>query len=125
MNANTGATLWTYAVADEFCVTTPAVANGMVYFGCYREDDYDGNNGIYAFDAAAGVLRWHVGTGSTSPLTVANGILYFGESFGGAYAQLTALNATSGALLWKYGAGFGSEYASGSQRHRNVLRLQR
>jgi eukaryotic-like serine/threonine-protein kinase len=69
--------------------SSPAVANGVVYFG---------SNDVYALDASTGALLWSYAMGgwvSSSP-AVANGVVYAVGFLGNLYA----LNATTGALLW-------------------------
>jgi outer membrane protein assembly factor BamB len=101
-------------------VSSPAVADGGVFF-----ESYDGN--FYALDAAAGTLRWKFVTGGERrfaakhlhgmlPVTetmpdpfdfylsspaISNGVVYFGSGDGNVYA----LDATSGALKWKFATG--------------------
>ncbi len=73
--------------------SSPAVANGVVYFG---SQDYK----LYALDAESGAKRWEYKTGSwveSSP-TIASGIVYFGSNDG----QLYALDARSGEKLWDF-----------------------
>ena len=68
------------------------VANGLAYTGDYV------NGSMYALDASTGGLRWLYPNGpvpGTSP-AVANGLVYFGD-----YGYLYALNAGTGALIWK------------------------
>jgi outer membrane protein assembly factor BamB len=58
-NASTGAFLWrvTNASANLYLVSSPTVANGIVYFG----GDVDGK--MYAFNATTGALLWTYTTG--------------------------------------------------------------
>ena len=74
-------------------VSSPALANGMVYFG--SSDHF-----LYALDTASGALRWKFQTGSrvASSPAVAAGRVYFGSYDGNFYA----LDAASGKLLWKF-----------------------
>ena len=67
--------------------TGPAVVRGMVYV--HSED------GLYAADAATGVVRWRVATRGlpTSP-AVAHGVVYSAAS------ALEARNARTGQLIW-------------------------
>jgi eukaryotic-like serine/threonine-protein kinase len=100
--------------------SSPAVAAGIIYFA-----SYDGN--FYAVDAVTGKLRWkfaisgerrYAGThlhgmlpaGEAMPdpydvylssPVVWNGMVYFGSGDGNVYA----LNATSGAIQWKFHTG--------------------
>ena len=61
--------------------------------------------------------------GQTNPLfpAVANGTVYVGS----ADNKLYALNASTGALLWKYAAGGGITFVAGNRQRRRVRRLSR
>jgi outer membrane protein assembly factor BamB len=78
---------------NGYVVSSPALADGVVYFG-----STDGT--LYAVDRDAGTLKWKAATGSrvVSSPAVANGIVYFGSYDGKFYA----LDATSGKLKWKF-----------------------
>ena len=102
LNAQTGALLWRYKVADCCIYSSPAVANGVVYVGGYN--NHDQPNGLYALNAATGAFLWTytpVWGGVVSSPVVANGIVYVGADDGNLYA----LNASTGSLLWKYPTG--------------------
>jgi outer membrane protein assembly factor BamB len=70
--------------------STPAVVDGVVYFG-----SYDGN--LYAVDAATGTLTWKFQTAGeiTSSPAVAEGIVYVNNDTG-----LYALDAHKGVQKW-------------------------
>jgi len=92
LNAKTGALLWSYATGG-FVLSSPALANGVVYVG---SDDYN----VYALNAKTGAKLWSYATGSyvdSSP-TVANGVVYVGSRDYNVYG----LNASTGAKLWSY-----------------------
>ena len=100
---------WTFeAVADAY--SSPAVVNGVVYFGGIDEDFGTGAHGevgvkdvhLYAVDAQTGQERWRFATeGSVfSSPAVADDIVYFGSADAGFYA----VGAASGAQLWRFGA---------------------
>ena len=77
-------------------VTTPALVDGVVYFG---SKDYH----LYALDAATGELRWRYNAGGRvyiSPL-VDEGVLSFASDDG----YMHVLDASSGALRWRARAG--------------------
>ena len=119
VDAESGALKWKFETKSRV-PSTPAVSGKMVYFAAY-----DGN--FYALDAATGTVRWKVQTGGerrfagkhlhgTQPVAetmpdpfdsflsspaVANGMVYFGSGDGNIYS----LNATSGALNWKFKTG--------------------
>ncbi|ADQ69280.1 WD40-like repeat protein [Halogeometricum borinquense DSM 11551] len=74
--------------------SSPVVADGMLYVGCY-----DGN--LYAMSSETGNLQWRYQTGDRidgSP-AVANGMVYFGSFDRNIYA----LDAKTGEERWIYG----------------------
>jgi outer membrane protein assembly factor BamB len=74
-------------------ISTPAVADGTVYFG-------SADHNVYAVDEHSGALRWKFATHgrvNSSPAIV-GGRLYLGSYDGNFYA----LDAASGKLLWKF-----------------------
>jgi uncharacterized repeat protein (TIGR01451 family) len=76
--------------------SSPAVANGVVYFGSLDRN-------VYALNASTGAKLWTFATGadvSSSP-AVANGVVYFDSVDFNVYA----LNASTGAKLWSYNTG--------------------
>ncbi len=96
LNAATGALIWKHPTTVSGVDSSPAVVNGVVYVS-----GEDGN--FYALDAGTGTQLWEyetTGQGIFSSPAVANGVVYFGgnSSIGGVWA----LNATTGAFLWKY-----------------------
>ena len=119
LDAKTGAVKWKFAtegerrfeakglhglqpknqtIADPFDVflSSPVVANGIVYFG-------SGDGNVYALDAAAGDLRWKFKTGDVvhaSPALV-DGVLFFGSWDSYFYA----VDAATGKDKWHFHAG--------------------
>jgi glucose dehydrogenase len=97
-NAFSGALVWKYKTTG-FPLYAAAVAKGILYVGA----DY-----LYALNASNGTLLWKsdfiLGSGAaeTSPV-VANGVVYTG----GSGYDLVALDAGTGALLWKYTTSYG------------------
>jgi outer membrane protein assembly factor BamB len=85
---------WSYPTGkDNAVVSSPAVVNGVVYFGA---TDYDGN--LYALKASTGAKLWSYITSkvvASSP-AVANGVVYVGSYDDFVYA----VNARTGAGLW-------------------------
>jgi outer membrane protein assembly factor BamB len=74
-------------------ISSPAVVNGVVYFG---SNDFN----VYALNASTGAKLWSYTTGNvveTSP-AVADGVVYIGSDDGNLYA----LNASMGSLLWSF-----------------------
>jgi outer membrane protein assembly factor BamB len=62
-------------------ISSPAVANGVVYVGSY-------DNNVYALDASTGAKLWSYTTGNAigSSPTVANGVVYVGSGDNNLYA---------------------------------------
>jgi eukaryotic-like serine/threonine-protein kinase len=119
IDAASGTLKWKFAT-QSWVASSPAVQSGVVYF-----ESYDSN--FYAVDAATGQLKWKFQTGGekryagkhlhhlepaaetmpdpwdfylSSP-SIWNGAVYFGSRDGNIYA----LNANSGALIWKFHTG--------------------
>jgi len=93
-----GAIPRTELMADPFDVflSSPTVANGIVYFG-------SGDHNVYALDVVTGTLKWKFRTGDVvhaSPAVV-NKVVYIGSWDRNMYA----LDATSGNKLWLYQTG--------------------
>jgi outer membrane protein assembly factor BamB len=95
----TNHTLWTYTTGG-LVDSSPAIVNGIVYVGggVYSYSYY----GLYALNAATGVLVWNytTGWGGLDSPAVANGIVYVGGCH-----HFYALNATTGAQVWNYTPG--------------------
>ena len=118
-NAQTGALKWKFAtdgerrfeakglhgmqpknqtIADPFDIflSSPVVANGVVYFG-------SGDGNLYALDSATGDLRWKFKTGDVvhaSP-ALADGVLFFGSWDSYFYA----VDAATGKEKWRFHGG--------------------
>ncbi len=111
LNASTGALLWSYP-GGIWMNGSPTVVDGVVYLG----SDSDGED-VFALDASTGALIWSYSTGGgvNGAPAVVNGVVYVGY---GAICMLpghfrrpactnygvSALNASTGALLWNYTA---------------------
>ena len=85
-------------IADAFDVflSSPVVANAVVYFG-------SGDGHVYALDAKSGELRWKFATGDVvhaSP-AYADGVVYFGSWD----SWLYAVDAQTGAQKWRFHGG--------------------
>ncbi len=79
-------TLWTYTTGDAI-KTSPAVADGLVYFG--SDDGY-----VYALNAASGSLVWKYNTYGpvqSSPAVV-DGVVYIGGCHGHAVLRVKCLH---------------------------------
>jgi outer membrane protein assembly factor BamB len=80
----------------DFYLSSPAVANGIVYFG-------SGDGNVYALDAAAGTVKWTLQTGDVvhaSP-ALAEGLLFIGSWD----TYFYALDAATGAEKWRFKTG--------------------
>jgi outer membrane protein assembly factor BamB len=101
-DASTGEQLWRYTLTDggHGVASTPAVANGVVYFATFVDTV------VYALDAKTGAKLWSFNAGVSSPptdITVADGVVYVGGgSISDQVGALYALDANTGALLWSY-----------------------
>ena len=87
-----GQVQWTFSASGPI-YSSPAVVDGVVYFG-----SRDGK--MYALNAASGSELWEYQTGSwvdSSP-TVTGGIVYFGSHDGNLYA----LDARTGRKIWSF-----------------------
>jgi outer membrane protein assembly factor BamB len=95
LNANTGATLWSYQPDIGGTWGEAAVgANGVVYAG-FDDGPWGMVGGIYALDPRTGFPLWRYPLGAAISPTVANGTLYFGEA-----NYVFALDAATGVLKW-------------------------
>ena len=82
--------------AWDIFTSSPAVANGRVYFG-------SGDGNVYAVDAQTGVLQWKFPTRDVvhSSPAVANNIVYIGSWD----SNLYAIDADTGQEKWSFKAG--------------------
>jgi parallel beta-helix repeat protein len=96
IDAATGAKLWNFSTGYMNLVcSSPAVVNGVVYFG---SDDRQ----VYALNAVTGEKIWNYTTGAfteSSPAVV-NGVVYIGANNNILYS----LNASTGAKIWSFAA---------------------
>jgi outer membrane protein assembly factor BamB len=88
----------TQALPDpfDFFLSSPAVWNGLVYFG-------SGDGHVYAVDAATGTQKWTFRTGDVvhaSP-AIADGLLFIGSWD----TYIYALDAATGAERWRFKTG--------------------
>jgi outer membrane protein assembly factor BamB len=97
--------LWKYK-AGSGIESSPAVVDGVVYFGSL----FNGRNGfVNALNATTGSKIWQFATdsGVESSPAVVDGVVYIG-SYGG---DVYALDASNGAEIWSFNAG-GSVFPS-------------
>jgi uncharacterized repeat protein (TIGR01451 family) len=84
--------IWKDDVINSSIVSSPAVVNGVVYFGAGSD--------VFALNASTGAKLWSYPTGGgvdSSPAVV-NGVVYVGSFDKNIYA----LNASTGAKLWSF-----------------------
>lgn len=84
--------IWKFKCEDELR-SSPYVANGMVYIGCY-------DTNLYALDAVRGEFRWKYATegGISSSPAVWQDLVVVGSEDGGVYA----VDSRRGALRWQF-----------------------
>lgn len=79
VDANTGTEVWSYWAGSYEIRSSPAIAQGLVYFIDHNLDRFNGK--VYCLDAASGAVVWSYVTGSeggwSSP-AVAKGIVFVG-----------------------------------------------
>ena len=96
LDAATGTKIWNYSTGYlNLIISSPAVANGMVYFGSNARE-------VLAIDAVSGEKIWNfstLGLTESSPAVV-NGVVYIGCND----CNLYALNASTGAKIWSFAA---------------------
>jgi outer membrane protein assembly factor BamB len=85
---------WSFSTGRA--VSSPTVANGVVYVGSVDDK-------LYALDAATGITKWSYTTRDyiNSSAAVANGVVYIGSWDRWVYA----LDADTGAVRWMYPTG--------------------
>jgi outer membrane protein assembly factor BamB len=99
INLATGETMWKVETDDSSQL--PALANGLVYFGSGKH--------LYAVDAERGEEKWRATTKAnlSTPPTIADGVVYIGDSDG----TMRAFDAADGKVKWTYNTG--SEITTG------------
>jgi outer membrane protein assembly factor BamB len=101
LNADTGAKIWEYTTG--FMVeSSPAVANGKVYFSSCEDNE---NGKVLCLNADTGAKIWEYLTDSymfSSP-AVANGKVYIGSAFEN---KFYCLNADTGVKIWESSIGW-------------------
>lgn len=96
LNATTGFQIWSYTTSNPFAtLTSPAITNGVVYFGSH-------DHNLYALNAAKGYKIWNYSSDGdiTSTPFVVNGIVYITSYDHNVYA----LDATNGMRIWNFSA---------------------
>ncbi len=111
----TGQQKWVFPTGAPI-YASPAVANGIVYLA--SRDSF-----LYAIDASTGSELWRVS--NISPLTsspvVANGKVFYGTWFNRFWAELVALDAYNGTVIWRYQAADDTIISSPAVRNGRVF----
>ena len=121
LNLSTGILNWKVHLHDNTQVSgTPAVAGGLVYFAILSDST------VYALNETNGRIVWDTaissdpGLGIWSSPIVYDGRLFIGlaglgdETNSSLRGQLDALNATSGAVIWRFITGMGTSGGAGT-----------
>lgn len=91
--------LMSYSAGNKI-PSSPAVSDGVVFFGTINQNISVSGLGFYAVDASTGKQKWMVKVGDegvgTSP-AIQDGIVYFG----GQDFSVRALDAATGSEIWK------------------------
>ncbi|MCZ7545401.1 MAG: serine/threonine-protein kinase [Anaerolineae bacterium] len=84
--------IWRFRCEDEV-TSSPVVANGSVYVGCY-------DNGLYCLNASDGSFNWRYATDGSvaSSPAVDDDVVYFGS----ADHNLYAVNSRNGRIVWTF-----------------------
>ena len=98
VDAATGDQRWAVETGRHIGDSSPTVVDETVYVGGYDRH-------VYALEATTGETEWTYETSATieSSPTVADGILYVGDSSPRGAANVYALDALRGHLVWSYG----------------------
>lgn len=95
LEASNGKVAWTYTTDEWIQGVSPAVANNIVYAS-------PNDSGLLALDARSGKRLWMVAGFVTGDPSIVNNVIY-GSYFSSSSAkpEVAAINATTGAFLWK------------------------
>ena len=109
IDAITGATIWEIKITNgginDFMSSTPAYHDGILYFGD-QVDTY------HCLNAATGTTIWSVPGLQHGSSGIADGMVFYGETFNQENARVFALDCDTGEEIWSYRT-FGS-YIQGS-----------
>ncbi len=101
--------LWTWTRPDKGATSNginPVITGGGRLY--VTTDDYEGSGELYGVDAASGAVSWKYDIGSAHNVglpTYANGVVYLVATAGTpSMATLYAINAVTGAQIWKSAA---------------------
>jgi len=98
LNAADGAERWFFPTTGSVAASPVIVASNLVVAS------KDGR--AYAIDRASGIEVWRaeVNAGVSSPAVFGNTVYVGGGAFGGAGGRMTAVNASTGAVVWTFTA---------------------
>lgn len=105
--AGPGELVWSFLVGEGLVIQPPAVSNGLVYFGSYRDAPEGGAAGdnscgtFFALSADDGRELWRFPVQDATGGALVDGDLVF---FGDRAATLRAIDAESGAGRWRFDA---------------------
>jgi outer membrane protein assembly factor BamB len=115
IDAITGQPLWSFFTAGFTVQGTPAVANGVIYFGAVTQTGCNSADNIpcgavFAVNASSGAELWRFTSKDTpvTDITVANGVVCFGMAQNLPQGSVNALDASTGAVLWSLNTFFPS-----------------
>jgi outer membrane protein assembly factor BamB len=115
LDASTGAQLWSANTRGNTGINAIAAGQGLVFAECdFKDPGGNPYGAICAYKGSTGRRVWQYSSPCNclpeasvmSPLVYDNGVVYFGYSSGGTTATrgIYAVSATTGTLLWGYGA---------------------
>ena len=101
LNEQTGSEIWGRGYLNYFIASSPAVADGKVFYSSWCAASCFQNGQFVALDASTGAVVWANATLPSAPLSsspaVDNGRVFFGLDDG----SVTALNETTGKAMWR------------------------
>ena len=101
LNEQTGSEIWGRGYLNYFIASSPAVADGKVFYGSWCAASCFQNGQFVALDANTGAVVWANATLPSAPLSsspaVDSGRVFFGLDDG----SVTALNETTGKAMWR------------------------
>jgi outer membrane protein assembly factor BamB len=100
LDEQTGSEIWGRGYANFFIASSPAVADGKVFYGSWCAASCFQNGQFVALDASTGAVVWANATLPSAPVAsspaVDNGRVFFGLDDG----SVVALNETTGKAIW-------------------------
>jgi outer membrane protein assembly factor BamB len=101
LNEQTGSEIWGRGTLNYFIASSPAIADGKVFYGNWCASGCFQFGQFVALDASTGAVVWANPTLPSAPVSsspaVDNGRVFFGLDDG----SVTALNETNGKAIWR------------------------